>query len=117
MYSHIWKVVYFTFVFHWPHSHPTDVQEVEGQPLRAILYLVHGLGEHIKRYESIAREFSARGIRVHGFDHRGHGETLSLKGNKNKMVRGHLGELEDTLGDVDALMQIDSDIDVPRFLV
>lgn len=94
-----------------------DVQEAEGHPLRAILYLVHGLGEHIKRYGNIAREFSARGVRVHGFDHRGHGETLTLGGNTKKMVRGHIGELEGALGDVDAIMRLDRDIDVPRFLV
>ena len=64
----------------------------------------------------MAREFGARGIRVHGFDHRGHGETLTLTGNE-RMARGHLGSLERVADDVAALLQIDRDAAVPRFLV
>ena len=37
--------------------------------------IVHGLGEHIGRYERLAEVLVDAGIAVHGFDLRGHGES------------------------------------------
>ena len=37
--------------------------------------IVHGLGEHIGRYERLAGELVGAGLAVHGFDLRGHGES------------------------------------------
>ena len=53
---------------------PTD-----GVP-RALVQLVHGLGEHIGRYEHVARWFNARGFAVHGYDHYGHGASSGPRG-------------------------------------
>ena len=50
---------------HWP---------VEGQP-RAVVMLVHGLGEHSGRYEALAAEMVGRGFAVLAPDHIGHGES------------------------------------------
>ncbi|KAJ2721412.1 hypothetical protein GGI07_003977 [Coemansia sp. Benny D115] len=45
------------------------------QPPKATLTLVHGLGEHIDRYEDLARAFAQSGIETLGFDQRGFGKT------------------------------------------
>jgi alpha-beta hydrolase superfamily lysophospholipase len=37
--------------------------------------LVHGLGEHVLRYEHVAQRLVAAGYAVYGDDHRGHGRT------------------------------------------
>lgn len=44
------------------------------------VYLLHGLGEHIGRYETLARWFCARGWRVRGHDHVGHGHSGGRRG-------------------------------------
>jgi alpha-beta hydrolase superfamily lysophospholipase len=48
--------------------------EPEGAP-RAVLLLVHGLGEHAARYEHVGGFLAARGVRVHAYDQRGHGRS------------------------------------------
>ncbi|KAJ2547553.1 hypothetical protein EV175_005174 [Coemansia sp. RSA 1933] len=45
------------------------------QPPAATVTLVHGLGEHIDRYEELGRTFARAGIQVIGFDQRGFGKT------------------------------------------
>jgi alpha-beta hydrolase superfamily lysophospholipase len=47
---------------------PTD------DPARLVV-LVHGYGEHIGRYEHVARALAARGSAVVGPDHAGHGRS------------------------------------------
>lgn len=42
---------------------------------KAIVQLVHGLGEHALRYEALAQEFVGAGYSVYADDHRGHGKT------------------------------------------
>ncbi len=42
---------------------------------RAVIQLVHGLGEYASRYEWLAQQFVAAGYTVYADDHRGHGET------------------------------------------
>jgi len=44
------------------------------------LYLLHGLGEHCGRYEALARRLCARGWRVRGHDHVGHGRSAGRRG-------------------------------------
>lgn len=43
------------------------------EPVRGILQITHGMTEHIGRYEALARELTAAGYVVAGFDLRGHG--------------------------------------------
>ncbi|WP_249365717.1 alpha/beta hydrolase [Cytobacillus citreus] len=40
-----------------------------------IVQIVHGMAEHILRYEDFARYLVKRGYLVYGHDHRGHGQT------------------------------------------
>lgn len=42
-----------------------------------ILQLTHGMGEHVRRYERVARAFAERGFVVYGQDHRGHGASIT----------------------------------------
>jgi acylglycerol lipase len=44
-------------------------------PAWATLLIVHGLGEHVGRYDHVARQLAAAGIEVHGYDHRGFGAS------------------------------------------
>ncbi len=50
---------------HWqPESNP-----------KAILFIVHGLAEHSRRYMNIVNYFVPRGYAVYGLDHIGHGKS------------------------------------------
>lgn len=42
---------------------------------RAVVLLVHGLGEHSGRYDHVARTLVDAGYAVHALDHRGHGKS------------------------------------------
>ncbi len=44
------------------------------------VYLLHGLGEHVGRYDELARWFNARGWWVRGHDHIGHGQSAGRRG-------------------------------------
>ena len=47
---------------------------------RAIVQLVHGMAEHIRRYEDTALALNAAGFTVVGHTHLGHGENARIKG-------------------------------------
>lgn len=82
----------------------------EEQALKGILYILHGLGEHIERYDAVARAFTKEGYRVHGIDMPGHGRT---KGSPD----GHIGDVEQTMSIIDRLLEFDHNQEAPRYLV
>jgi alpha-beta hydrolase superfamily lysophospholipase len=51
-----------------------------GTPPRGTVVLVHGLGEHIDRYDHVARRLNSLGLVVVGYDHRGHGRSPGPRG-------------------------------------
>lgn len=51
-----------------------------GQPLRGVVLLVHGLGEHAGRYDHVARRLNTWGFAVRGHDQFGHGESGGPRG-------------------------------------
>jgi len=55
------------------------VWEPEKMP-RAVIGLVHGIGEHVNRYNHWASSMVDEGYAVIGFDHRGHGQSEGKKG-------------------------------------
>jgi len=63
---------------------------------RAVVALIHGLGEHSGRYQHVADYFTQHGLGVVALDHRGHGRT----GGK----RGH-GSYDAILDDIQHLIQ------------
>lgn len=40
-----------------------------------VVLVLHGMGDHIRRYTGFARELAKQGFSVFGYDQRGHGET------------------------------------------
>ena len=63
---------------------------------KASIVLVHGMGEHIMRYDRWAEKFVNEGYAVTGMDHRGHGQSEGK--------RGHIPSYESLLQDVDMLI-------------
>jgi alpha-beta hydrolase superfamily lysophospholipase len=49
-------------------------------PARGLVYLVHGLGEHIGRYAWLAKQLNGLGWQVQGHDHVGHGRSSGARG-------------------------------------
>ena len=43
--------------------------------VKGIIFLVHGIGEHIGRYEHVAKRMNENGYLVFGMDHQGHGRS------------------------------------------
>jgi alpha-beta hydrolase superfamily lysophospholipase len=59
---------------------------------RAVVCLVHGLGEHSGRYEGVGTAFTKGGLVLSGFDLRGHGRSSGQ--------RGHFPSLAAVMGDI-----------------
>lgn len=51
-----------------------------GQRPRAVVLIVHGLGEHAWRYDHVARRLNAWGFQVRAYDQRGHGDSGGVRG-------------------------------------
>jgi len=52
-----------------------------GDHIRAVVILVHGLGEHIRRYDAWAQKFNSEGIGFAGVDLPGHGLSEGKRGH------------------------------------
>ncbi len=50
-------------------------------PPKAVLVLVHGLGEHVARYDHVATSLTGNGYALLGFDLRGHGKSGGPRGD------------------------------------
>jgi len=48
-------------------------------PLASVLF-VHGLGEHIDRYQRFAKQMNEHRLNVYGFDNLGHGKSGGIRG-------------------------------------
>ena len=70
------RIVYYA----WPVDNP-----------RAIVQIVHGVGEHALRYREVARALNAAGYSVYADDHRGHGQTGMLQHGGDATQLGRLG--------------------------
>jgi alpha-beta hydrolase superfamily lysophospholipase len=63
---------------------------------KAVVVLQHGYGEHIERYDHVARAWNARGFHVVGSDLRGHGRSGG--------PRGFCSRFSEYLDDLDGLI-------------
>jgi alpha-beta hydrolase superfamily lysophospholipase len=64
-------------------GNPTAVRDwslAADVPVRGVVLLVHGLGEHIGRYEGLAQHLVEWGFAVRGYDQFGHGNTGGVRG-------------------------------------
>lgn len=64
---------------------------------KAVVCIVHGMGEHIGRYGHVAEFLSVQGFSTIGFDHQGHGRTVGK--------RGHAAGLDAMLDDISNLLE------------
>lgn len=86
---------------------------------------IHGVGEHIMRYEHVFTRFAANGIRTLAFDQRGHGRTLafqSMHASSQSMVMGDNQGMQSVMDDIYRACQTDVEGSVrlpgiPHFLV
>lgn len=58
---------------------------------RAVVQLLHGVGEHAGRYASVIDALTAGGYTVYADDHRGHGRTGMAQHGGDATKLGHLG--------------------------
>jgi len=70
--------------------------EPQGKP-KAIVCLIHGLGEHTGRYEHVGKAFNNAGYALYGFDLRGHGQTPG--------PRGHFPSLDVIMQDIQQFVE------------
>ncbi len=88
-----------TTEWNWKTSDGTSIYAKTWTPdgVKGVVCMVHGLGEHINRYEHVAAFFNEKGFVFMGNDHYGHG--------KSGGSRGHTPSYEALLQEVDTLIQ------------
>ena len=67
-----------------------DVHPADG-PVRGVVQLAHGLGEHAGRYGSLIAALTGAGYTVYADDHRGHGRTGMRQHGGDASKLGRLG--------------------------
>lgn len=69
--------------FHWTTTDGLRLEAYEWpiEQAVAVVCLVHGLGEHVRRYDSVAAFFNRHDIAVIGNDRRGHGQSEGKRGH------------------------------------
>jgi len=67
------------------------------RPAKAVVCLVHGMGEHSSRYTHVAEAFGKEGYVLFGADLRGHGRSGG--------PRGHFPSIEAVIQDIDILFE------------
>lgn len=68
--------------FNWTNDNGNTIYAVEWpvEGARAVLGLIHGIGEHCRRYDEMAAWYNAHGIAVVGYDRQGYGRSSGRKG-------------------------------------
>lgn len=61
-------------------SHRSWVPKEASKP-KAVVFLMHGVNEHISRYVDIAHHLTRQGFAVFGHDHVGHGASAGVMGD------------------------------------
>jgi alpha-beta hydrolase superfamily lysophospholipase len=87
--------------FTFPSADGVEVVSFEWRPTgspRGVVQLTHGMGEHVRRYDALAAELTARGFLVVGQDHRGHGETASSDDDLGQIGAAGWTQLVDDVG-------------------
>lgn len=85
--------------FHWNDLRGRKIYAAEWRPVteaRAVVALIHGLGEHCRRYDELAEYLNERGLAVVGYDRQGFG--------RSEGKRGHARDYADYLDEIDQLL-------------
>lgn len=82
-------------LYEWPLDAWADEMGQYAPPPRAVVLIVHGLGEHALRYDHVAHQLMEWGFAVRAYDQRGHGESGGARG-----VLPHDSTLLDDLAEV-----------------
>jgi alpha-beta hydrolase superfamily lysophospholipase len=77
-----------------------------GEAVRGMVLIVHGLGEHAGRYDTLANRLNAWGFAVRGYDQWGHGESAGARGSLPTDTR-LLDDLADVVDDTRSRMAAD----------
>jgi alpha-beta hydrolase superfamily lysophospholipase len=77
---------------------------------KASVVFLHGVGEHIGRYEAIFRSFAAQGYSCFGFDQRGFGQSEGERGHINSFAE----YVDDLARFIDEI--VNKDAKIPVFL-
>ncbi|MDT5195862.1 MAG: hypothetical protein QOH20_2616 [Mycobacterium sp.] len=70
----------------------------DGQAPSGVVVLLHGMGEHIRRYDHVADALASAGYMVYGHDHRGHGASLVANEEPGDLGPNGWAALIDDLG-------------------
>ncbi|RYX91890.1 MAG: alpha/beta hydrolase [Comamonadaceae bacterium] len=88
-------------LYEWPLDAWHSEMGEDAPPPRAVVVIVHGLGEHTARYARMAHELLEWGFAVRAYDQRGHGES----GGKRGLIERDDALLEDLAEVVDDTRQ------------
>jgi len=90
--------------FTYPAKDGTEIVGYRWDPAggpRGAVQLTHGMGEHVQRYDALARALMGRGLVVYGQDHRGHGATARHADELGQLGPDGWSQL---VGDIDLLV-------------
>lgn len=78
-------------------GHPIDVHAwTRAAPVRGVVQIAHGMGEHARRYRALAQALADTGVAVYANEHRGHGEEALRRNEKGELgPRGFPGLVAD----------------------
>lgn len=90
--------------FTYPAKDGTEIAGYRWDPVgkpRGAVQLTHGMGEHVQRYDALARAITGRGLVAYGQDHRGHGATARSADELGQLGPDGWTQL---VGDIDLLV-------------
>ena len=85
-------------------------------PVRGVIQIAHGMGEHIGRYAATIDALTSAGLTVYGNDHRGHGQTARSAGDLGNFGEGGFDLLVEDMVQLSRIAK-DEYADPPFFLL
>ena len=81
---------------------PAPSLESAAGPVRAAVYVLHGVAEHSGRYEHVGSALAGRGFETVATDHRGHGRSGGRRGHVDRWSQ-YLDDVEDQMAEIRGL--------------
>jgi alpha-beta hydrolase superfamily lysophospholipase len=85
-------------------------------PVRAVIQIAHGMGEHIRRYAETIEALRTAGFTVYGNDHRGHGRTARSHAELGDFGKGGFALLVEDLARLSRIAHAEH-LGLPLFLM